>query len=137
MVAFAGLGWVGALATVLGARAALQAHGVGPWLSFLGAWAPWMAVAVAASVAVPATSPMLLVPVIVAALGAMVAAASRRGPAMAAWAGYAAALACWAPLEPLLLDALGMTSGLAVGVRAGLVLLPLMALGLPESHDAA
>lgn len=136
MVAFAGLGWAGALAAVFGARAVLHVRGAGPWPAFVGAWAPWMAVAVAASVAVPAASPMLLVPVIVAALGAVVSAASRRGPAMAAWAGYAAALACWAPLEPLLLDALGMTSGLAVGLRAGLVLLPLMALGLPEAHDA-
>lgn len=136
MLAFAALGWVGALAAVLGARAALHARGFGAWQAFFGAWAPWMAVAVAASVAMPAASPMLLVPVIVAALGAVVAAGLRRGPQVPAWAGYVAALACWVPLEPLLLDALGMTSGLAVGLRAGLVLLPFMALGLPEAHDA-
>jgi len=136
MLAFAALAWVGALAAVLGVRAALLARRVGPWEAFLGAWAPWMAVAVAASVAVPAASPMLVIPVLVAALGAVVAATGRRGPKVAAWAGCAAALACWVTLEPLLLDALGMTSGFAVGVRAGLVLLPMMALSLPEAHDA-
>jgi hypothetical protein len=137
MVAFGALAWIGALTAVLGARAALHARGAGPWPALLGAWAPWTAIAVATALALPAASPMLLVPVMVAAAGAVVGAVMRRGPTVAAWAGFAAALACWVPLEPLLLDALGMTSGLAVGVRAGLVLLPLMAIALPEADDAS
>jgi hypothetical protein len=137
MVAFGALAWIGALTAVLGARAALHARGAGPWPALLGAWAPWTAIAVATALALPAASPMLLVPVMVAAAGAVVGAVMRRGPTVAAWAGFAAALACWVPLEPLLLDALGMTSGLAVGVRAGVVLLPLMAIALPEADDAS
>jgi hypothetical protein len=136
MLVFAGLSWTGALVAALGARQALAGRGARGWDLLLGAWAPWTAVAVAAAFALPAASPMALLPLLAAAAGAVAAAALGRGPGLAAWAGFVTALACWVPLEPLLLDALGTGPGAVVGLRAGLVLLPIAAIGVPRTHDA-
>jgi hypothetical protein len=88
----------------------------------IGAWAVWLAPTAAAAWVLPSASMLLVVP-LVSAAGACVIGRlwPERGAGAVAFAGAAAAVLTWIPLEPLVFDALGLSLGAFNGLRAGLV----------------
>ena len=115
------VGWVGAALLAVGAGAWLGRR-VAPWDAVIGAWATWLAPTAAAAHVLPSASMLLVVPLAAAAAACIVARLRPAGGAgSVAFAGAAAALALWVPLEPLVFDALGLALGAFNGLRAGLV----------------
>jgi hypothetical protein len=70
----------------------------------------------------PSASMLLVVPLVASSV-ACIAGRLRpeRGAGAVAFAGAAAAVVTWIPLEPLVFDALGLSLGAFNGLRAGLV----------------
>jgi hypothetical protein len=119
--AIALFGWLAAGVLAFGAGAWLGRR-VSPWDAVIGAWAVWLAPTAAAAWVLPSASMLLVVP-LVSAAGACVIGRLRpeRGAGAVAFAGAAAAVVTWIPLEPLVFDALGLSLGAFNGLRAGLV----------------
>jgi hypothetical protein len=119
--AIAIVGWLAAGVLSFGAGAWLGRR-VAPWDAVIGAWAVWLAPAAAASWMLPSASMLLVVPLVASSV-ACIAGRLRpeRGAGAVAFAGAAAAVVTWIPLEPLVFDALGLSLGAFNGLRAGLV----------------
>jgi hypothetical protein len=119
--AIAIVGWLAAGVLAFGAGAWLGRR-VAPWDAVIGAWAVWLAPAAAASWMLPSASMLLVVPLVASSV-ACIAGRLRpeRGAGAVAFAGAAAAVVTWIPLEPLVFDALGLSLGAFNGLRAGLV----------------
>lgn len=112
----------------------VRTSGVTARTVWAGVWLAWSALACVAGWLLPAAGPLLVIPPALAVVGAGVGGMICRTTggdatrAMVIWgglAGLAGAVFTWMPLEPTLLDALGMTVASATGARAVLVLAPL------------
>lgn len=98
--------------------------------AFVGVWTVWTVVACAGGLLLPAASPLLVLPVAGAAVGFLLGGLrdARSAVIWGSLAGQAAAVIAWLPLEPAFYDALGLVIGPVTGVRAVLVLAPLLPL---------
>ncbi len=107
------------------AGAVLARRGVDVASATAGAWAPWAALAVGSAAALPAVSFPFVLPVLVLATGCAIQLTRRAaGPGRLRPAAFAAAMLAATivlPLEPALLDALGLRWGWLNGARAGII----------------
>jgi hypothetical protein len=115
----------GAGVAAVAAGVVLGRQGVDVASATAGAWAPWAALAVGSAAALPAVSLPFVLPVLVLATGCAIQLTRRAaGPGRLRPAAFAAAILAGAillPLEPALLDALGLRWGWLNGVRAGII----------------
>lgn len=119
--AIAIVGWLAAGVLAFGAGAWLGRR-VSPWDAVIGAWAVWLAPAAAAAHFLPSASMLLVAPLVASSVACIPGRLlPERGAGAVAFAGAAAAVMTWIPLEPLVFDALGLSLGAFNGLRAGLV----------------
>ncbi len=98
--------------------------------TFAGVWIVWAVACCASGLLLPAASPLLVIPVACAAVGFALGGkcGTRAAVVWGSLAGTAGGALAWLPLEPAFLDALGLGLAPVTGVRATLLLTPLMPL---------
>lgn len=103
-----------------------------PPAAFAAVWLLWAALAVVSAFLLPAAAPLAVLPVAAAGLGVIAGgmAGTRAMVVAGSLAGLAGTVVVWFPLEPPVLDALGLQMAPAAAARAALVLAPLLPLVL-------